>query len=337
MLSLLALAGALLSASVASGARNPQIDVIVGQSVTYKLDAKVKTVSIADSDVADVVVAGPQEVLVNGKAIGLTTVVIWDEFNVSRIFNVTVRGPFSDQKIELRVKLAEVNRTKASELGFDIFLQTEQDGATWTGATFGGSIATPSVPLPVFDGAAIEGLSALFRYVSGTDEVASMIHALQSNGVLRILAEPNVIAASGEEANFLSGGEIPVPVASAGAQGGSTVTIEWKEFGVKVRFVPTIVDTGVVNLFVAPEVSSLDYNNGVEVSVHDTGPGLPEGKGETIFEAFFTTKSGGMGMGLCISRSIIETHGDQLQAMPNPDGGAIFRFALPAVDGGLLQ
>jgi PAS domain S-box-containing protein len=83
--------------------------------------------------------------------------------------------------------------------------------------------------------------------------------------------------------------------------------------------------------------TSRDPNNGVEVSVHDTGPGLPEGKGETIFEAFFTTKSGGMGMGLCISRSIIETHGDQLQAMPNPNGGAIFRFALPAVEGGVLQ
>lgn len=78
-------------------------------------------------------------------------------------------------------------------------------------------------------------------------------------------------------------------------------------------------------------------NNGVEVSVQDTGPGLPAEKGETIFEAFFTTKPGGMGMGLCISRSIIDTHGDQLQAMPNPDGGTIFRFALPAAEGGTLQ
>lgn len=77
--------------------------------------------------------------------------------------------------------------------------------------------------------------------------------------------------------------------------------------------------------------TSRDPDNGIEVSVQDTGPGLPEGKRETIFEAFFTTKHGGVGMGLCISRSIIEAHGDQLQAMPNPDGGAIFRFALPAV------
>lgn len=279
---LLMLAGVVLSSPVA-GAKNPQIDVISGQSVTYRLDAKVKTVSISDSEVADVVVAGPQEVLINGKAIGLTTLVIWDEFNVSRVFNVTVRGPFSDQKIELRVKLAEVNRTKATALGFDLFATGKSNGDTWTGATFGGSVATPSIPLSVFGGQAVEGLSAAFRYVTGTDEVAGMIHALQSNGVLRVLAEPNVIAASGEEATFLSGGEIPVPIASAGGSGGSTITIEWKEFGVKVRFVPTIVDTGVINLFVAPEVSSLDYGNAIEIAGFRI-PALRSRKAETTVE-----------------------------------------------------
>ena len=280
-LSMLALV--MLLSVPATAARSPQINVIVGQSVTYKLDAKVKTVSIANSDVADVVVAGPQEVLVNGKAIGLTTVVIWDEFNVSRTFSVTVRGPFSDQKIELRVKIAEINRSKASELGFDIFGKTESNGATWTGATFGGSIATPSLPLPIIGGEAVQGLSAFFRYVKGTDEVASMIHALQANGVLRVLAEPTVIAASGEEANFLSGGEIPVPVASSGTQGGTNITIEWKEFGTRVRFLPTIVDTGVINLVVAPEVSDLDYNNAVELSGFKI-PALRTRKAETTVE-----------------------------------------------------
>ena len=111
-ISRLALVVALAVPSVAHAAKanNPQINVIVGQSVTHKLDTKVKTVSIANSDIADVVVAGPQEVLVNGKKIGLTTLVLWDDANNSRTFNVTVRGPFSDQKIELRVNRAEVNR-----------------------------------------------------------------------------------------------------------------------------------------------------------------------------------------------------------------------------------
>lgn len=240
-------------AKAATVANHPQINVIVGQSVTYKLDTKVKTVSIANSDIADVVVAGPQEVLVNGKKIGLTTLVLWDDANNSRTFNVTVRGPFSDQKIELRVKLAEVNRTKALDLGFNFFGQTEHNGATWSGAT-------SAVPIPV------DQANALFSYVKGADQIASAIKALETNGALKILAEPNVIAASGEEAEFLSGGEIPVPVAVTPNGSSTTVTIEWKEFGTKVHFLPTIVDTGVINLVVSPEVSQLDYNNAVLLS-----------------------------------------------------------------------
>jgi PAS domain S-box-containing protein len=72
--------------------------------------------------------------------------------------------------------------------------------------------------------------------------------------------------------------------------------------------------------------------NGVDVLVRDTGPGLPPGDAERIFEPFFTTKPDGMGMGLCISRSIIETYGEQLQAMASPDGGAAFHFNLPAIE-----
>jgi pilus assembly protein CpaC len=246
---------------------NPKIRVTVGQSVTQKLDATVKTVSIADSDVADVVVAGPKEVLINGKRIGLTTLVIWDQDNVSRVFDVVVRGPFSDRKIELRVQLAEVNRTAATELGFDFLGVGEVDGDQITGGLYGGSVDAPSIPLSIFGGSAVQGASAAFQYVTGDGDVLeSMIHAAVTNGVLRVLAEPNVVAASGEEAEFLSGGEIPIPVAVSGAQGGTQITIEWKEFGVKVKFTPTIVDSNVVNLKISPEVSSLDYGNAIEIS-----------------------------------------------------------------------
>ena len=111
-----------------SAAKNTKIRVTVGQSVTYKVATNVKTVSIADTDVADVVVAGPREVLINGKAIGVTTLVVWDDNSVSSVFDVIVRGPYSDQKIELRVKVAEVNRTKALELGFDFLGHDRQIG-----------------------------------------------------------------------------------------------------------------------------------------------------------------------------------------------------------------
>ncbi len=218
-----------------SAASNLKLRVTVGQSTTHQFANTIKTVSIANSDIADVIVAGPREVLINGKSIGLTTLVVWDQNNVSSVFDVVVRGPFSDQKIELRVKVAEINRTRAFELGFDFLYKTEHKGSEYTGGTFGGSVSDPSVPLSIFDGIPTPNAQGIFRWVSGSSELQSMVTAALTNGVLHVLAEPTVIAASGEEAEFLSGGEIPVPIATAGVQGGSAVTIEWKEFGVKVK------------------------------------------------------------------------------------------------------
>lgn len=268
-----------------SEAATQKITVTVGQSVTYRVKparANIKTVSIANAEVADVVVAGPREVLVNGISIGRTTLVIWDENNVSTIFNIVSRGPFSDQQIELRVQIAEVNRTNASELGVD-YLFSEVNSAEWSGGLFGGSVSTPATPLAFFGGGAVEGLTGALKYVQGGTALSTMIHTLVSNGVLRVLAEPNVVAASGQEASFLSGGEIPVPISSAGAGGGSNVTISWKEFGVKIAFVPTIVDSGVMNLQVATEVSSLDFGNGIELSGFRV-PALRSRKAETTIE-----------------------------------------------------
>lgn len=264
---------------------NPKIRVTVGQSITQSVDQKIKTISIANSDIADVVVAGPTEVLINGKLIGLTTLVVWDEYNTSQLFDVVVRGPFSDQKIELRVKLAEVNRSKAFELGFDFFgLTSTDEGDEFSGASYGGSVDTPRFPLGLFSGNSVEGASGAFRWITGSgSEFQSLIHAAMSNGILKVLAEPNVVAASGQKAEFLSGGEIPVPIASAGAQGGTTVTIQWKEFGVKVKFVPTIVDSQVINLHVVPEVSSLDFGNGIEISGFKI-PALRTRRAETTVE-----------------------------------------------------
>ena len=265
-----------LAPGAAFGA-HPKIRVTVGQSVTRQLPQNVKTVSIADTKVADVIVAGPKEVLLNGKDIGLTTLVVWDEFNRSQVFDVIVQGPFSDQQIELRVKVAEINRTKAAEFGVDILGYgakgtNDPNGDKGVLGSYGGQVDTPSIPLSIFGtglegvSTAVEGVSMAFRYLRGDDELQAMVKALMANGVLKLLAEPNVVASSGEDASFLSGGEIPVPIASSGSTGGSTVTIEWKEFGVKVGFLPTIVDSAVINLKVSPEVSSLDFGNGIQLS-----------------------------------------------------------------------
>ncbi len=252
-------------------ARNPKISVSVGQSVTQSVSTLIKTVSIADSKVADVVVAGPREILINGKATGFTTIVVWDENNVSTIYNVVVRGPFSDQKIELRVQVAEVNKQKALELGVDWLFTRQGSGNSWLGGAYGGGVATPSIPLQIFgsdfegNGIPTEGADLVGAFASGPLTITTMIHAMQAEGVVKILAEPNLVASSGQPASFLSGGEFPVPIAQ-GTGGGTSITIEYKEFGIKIDFLPTIVDSGVINLKVAAEVSRLDFNNAIELA-----------------------------------------------------------------------
>jgi pilus assembly protein CpaC len=198
------------------------------------------------------------------------------------MFDVVVRGQFSDQKIELRVEVAELNHTLAKEYGLDALID-HQGGHQVTGGSFAGDVAGPSIPLALFDGSIAEGVDLALRYAWGDTEIQAILKALKSEGVLRTLARPTVVAASGESASFLSGGEIPVPIASAGTSGGTTVTIEWKEFGVKVEFLPTIVDEGVINLKVAPEASSLDFNNGVLISGFQI-PAIRSRKAETTVE-----------------------------------------------------
>jgi pilus assembly protein CpaC len=92
------------------------------------------------------------------------------------------------------------------------------------------------------------------------------VSALETKGLLRRLAEPNLIALSGDSARFLAGGEFPVPVASSvGAGGIPTVTIAFKTFGVELAFVPTVLSRGVINLRIEPSVSELDFTNAVTI------------------------------------------------------------------------
>jgi pilus assembly protein CpaC len=104
--------------------------------------------------------------------------------------------------------------------------------------------------------------------------LGATLEALQTQGLLEVLAEPNVLATNGKQASFLAGGEYPYPVVN-GVTGGGTgaVTIQFKEFGVRLNFIPTITPRNTIHLQVAPEVSSLDFTNGVTISGF-TVPGL---------------------------------------------------------------
>jgi pilus assembly protein CpaC len=171
-----------------------------------------------------------------------------------------LQGPIRDAlQVQLQVRVAEVSRNRLRELGTSYAYQS-QPGA--------GGYVSPGGPYSVggVDGGNILGSvasSALNVLVLGGN-TGAFVRALQSQGALRSLAEPTLIATDGQKASFLAGGEFPVPVISnGGGGGGQTVTITFKEYGVRLNFTPTIIDEDHIRLELEPEVSMIDFANGV--------------------------------------------------------------------------
>jgi pilus assembly protein CpaC len=170
--------------------------------------------------------------------------------------------PVKDQvQVQLQVRVAEVNRTKLREVGATYAYQS-RPGVGGSIGTGGGPYTVGSVESGNIAGSVIG--SALNVFVMGGNTY-NFLHALRTQGALRALAEPNLIAMNGQQASFLAGGEFPVPVVQSGGGGGggNSVTILWKEYGVRLNFKPTIIDEDHIRLEMEPEVSTLDFANGV--------------------------------------------------------------------------
>lgn len=164
----------------------------------------------------------------------------------------------SAMQVQLQVRVAEVSRNRMRELGTSYAYQ----GAPGVGGYLN-SGAGPST-LGAIQGGFLNGTltSPLNLFLMGGNTLA-FLRALQQQGALRALAEPNLIAMNGQTASFLAGGEYPVPVVSSGAER-STVSIIFKEYGVRLNFKPTIIDEDHIRLELEPEVSTLDFANGVK-------------------------------------------------------------------------
>jgi len=130
----------------------------------------------------------------------------------------------------------------------------------------GGSSSSSGVSSSGYSASISNELNGLF-YFPGLKAGADL-QALETNGVAEVLAEPNLVAANGQQASFLAGGEYPFPVAQGGS-GGTSITVQWKEYGVRLTFIPTITPRGTIRLQVSPEVSSLDTADSVEVDGYE--------------------------------------------------------------------
>ena len=245
-----------------------RIGLSVGRSLPITTANPVLKVAVANPDIATVVVVTERDVLISGKALGETDVVLWVTDRPRVHYRVSVRTPDDRRLVLLSVRLAEVRRDVLRQVGVSAMHSSAQGNTrvgtgAFTNTDGRNSDGTPQLPTET------RFLSILSDF--GTKQFLALLEAEEQSGRARLLAEPNLLAADRDSASFLAGGELPIPVVqggglAAGAGVQAPVTIQYREFGVRLRFAPNIVSDSVITLYVRPEVSSLDYSNAITLS-----------------------------------------------------------------------
>jgi len=204
-----------------------------------------------------------------------------------------------EQQVVLRCTVAEVSKRALRRLGFSGILAGDDFQDMFVVSQFPASFGAPFQQIPV-GLAADQNLRAPLIFATpedgipispGTDlslgfprvQMQVFIQAMRENSLLRILAEPNLVAISGQTASFLAGGEFPVPIPQSTGTGGVVITIEWKEFGVRLNFTPTVLGGQRMRINVAPEVSELDFSQALQIAGFNI-PTVTQRKAETTLE-----------------------------------------------------
>jgi len=309
-----------------------QLFVAAGKSLLVDSAHPIQRIAVGLGEIAEATAISPTEVLVNGKAAGETSLILWEVGGGRQFFNISVtvnnyaandrldalrrelrtelpgqtlrvtaenglvflRGtvkdlasadramqiagtagkvvnllyvdvPPTDPQILLKVRFASVDRSTLRQLGLNVYSlgATNSIGAVTTQQFSPPSISAPGSASPT---AALSSLLNLSIFRPDLN-LGATLQALENDGLLEVLAEPNLLAANGKQATFLAGGEFPYPVIQGSSGGGSSaaVTIQFKEFGVRLNFIPTVTLRNTIRLQVAPEVSALDFANGLTI------------------------------------------------------------------------
>ena len=233
-----------------SGDSVEPLTMTIGRSLPLDLAGPVTQVTIANPEVADVVIISERSVIINAKGIGFTDVILSGTTIGRRHLRVGVFAATDRRQIALTVRFAEIRRDALVQLG--------------VGGAYEKAKGTASANL-----GARETTSRFLSGVStfGTADLSAFIEAEQQSGRARSLAEPTLTAGSKDTASFLAGGEIPVPVVQGGNQpGNAAITIQYRPYGVQLRFVGEVITDSLIKLRVVPEVSSLDFANSAVIA-----------------------------------------------------------------------
>lgn len=307
-------------ASVAQQADDvDRLVITAGRSMVLTTDFNIERIALTNPEVADAQVVEPRELLIDGRAPGTISLILWGP-GIRRQYDLVVETPittleqhlralfpgediridYSDEaillsgnasstavmlkvgeiasasssdsqiinmlqvpggsvseQVMLQVRFAEINRSALFEAGFSFFSIDRMVART----------TTQQFSAPDFEGGDSGGVELVFSdflnlfFFDQREGIGGVLRALRESGAFRSLAEPNLVAYNGQEASFLAGGEFPVPIVQ-GVTG--AVSVEFKEFGIRLNFTPTIAGD-VIRLKVRPEVSALDFNNGISL------------------------------------------------------------------------
>lgn len=296
--------------------------VTVGKSLIIDSPINIQRVSVANGELMEAVAVNPKEVLINGKAPGETSLIIWQQGGTRLLYDLTVRMsplrleatrqqvardfpndqinitfendtvfvrgtvkdvtaadrvmaiagslapksvnllrvnvPPVEAQILLKVRFANVDRSASTDLGVSFATGAFNQSTV---------IGTGQFPGPQIGTAGTISLSDALNVLLFRKDLnlAATIKALEAKRLLETLAEPNVLAINGKAASFVAGGEFPFPMVQPGTGGTSSVTVSFREFGIRIAFLPKITPRGTIQLQVSPEVSALDFAHAVTI------------------------------------------------------------------------
>ncbi|HUA82551.1 MAG TPA: pilus assembly protein N-terminal domain-containing protein [Bryobacteraceae bacterium] len=386
-----------LGAASARAQSAEDLHLTVGKSVVIDYPSDIRQVYTSNPEVADVNTVTTREMILSGKGVGASTLMVWSKTGQRTFYNITVelnldplkrafRESFPNEKIVpvssrdaitldgqvsskdvqdraaliaasfgktvvnnlqlnappappverqilLRVRFAELDRSKEMQYGVNLFGlggQTQigagtgqfsatsvtgtseiQGGGGTLGSAGGGTLGNSTI--------SISKALSIFAFDPNLN-LGAFIQALQSENILETLAEPNLVTTNGKEASFLVGGQFPVPVLQGGANSGA-VTVQYREYGIKLVFLPLVTPNHTIKMHLHQEVSTLDYTNAVTLNGF-TIPALSSRDTDTDVEL-------GEGQSFVISGLVSNQETEQLQKIPIlgslPIFGALFK------------
>jgi pilus assembly protein CpaC len=329
---------ALSSSSVSA---SQPLHILVGQSIFITTVSRLKRVYVSDPVVVDSFTSSPRQIVVTGKAPGVSSLILWDQegnsatywvssdVNVAslqkeihealpndsirvegqqdrvslsgtvwsdasagaavklaslyakNVVNSVVVRQLHGSQVKLKVQIIEIDRSKLAQFGINLFSQGKNTSNVTTGQFSSTQTYTPGSGTTPATLTSSNPLNLLFYNFDVNFGLT--LQDLQNKNIAQILAEPTITTVSGQKASFLAGGEFPFPVVQGSSGGLTSITIQFRPYGVKVDFTPVVNDDGTIQLKVAPEVSALDYTNAVTISGY-TIPAISTRRADTQVE-----------------------------------------------------